>query len=38
MFDDQVKTYKEISRPEVVTAVLLKIYVFWGVTLCMCSC
>ena len=34
MFDEQVKTYKEISRLEVVTTVLLKIFVFWGVTLC----
>lgn len=34
MFDEYVKIYKEIYRPEVVTTVLLKIYVFWGVTLC----
>jgi len=34
MFDEQVKTYIEISRPEVVTTVLLKISVFWGVTVC----
>jgi hypothetical protein len=32
MFDEQVKTYKEIFRPEVVTTVLLKIFVFSGVT------
>jgi len=34
MFDEQVKSYKEISRLEVVTTVLLMIFIFWGVTLC----